>query len=76
LQEKDHEQCGHELAAPAPYWDVSVWNEQSRIRTASNVVKIDETRFEWHAINQKAAMLIAEALIRIAQQQSDSHTGS
>lgn len=36
----------------------------------------DETRFEWHAINQKAAMLIAEALICIAQQQSASHTGS
>ena len=35
-----------------------------------------ETKFEWHDINQKAAMLIAEALMHIAQQQSDSHTGS
>jgi len=36
----------------------------------------DETRFDWHGINQKAAMLIAEALMQIAQQQPDGHTGS
>ena len=30
----------------------------------------DETRFELHDINQKAALLIAEALMHIAQQQS------
>jgi hypothetical protein len=36
----------------------------------------DETRFDWHDVNQQAAMLIAEALMHIAQQQPDSHTGS
>lgn len=33
----------------------------------------DETKFEWHDINQKAAMRIAEALMHIAQQQSQSY---
>ncbi|DBA72792.1 TPA: hypothetical protein ACH3X2_010181 [Trebouxia sp. C0005] len=36
----------------------------------------DETRFEWHDINQKAAMPIAKALMHSAHQPPDSRTSS
>jgi len=33
----------------------------------------DETSFDWQDSRQKAATLVAEALMQLAQQQSDSH---
>ena len=58
------------------YTDPGCWQSFVQQCLLVTDMTFDETKFEWHDINQKAAMRIAEALVHIAQQQPDSYIGS